>query len=129
VPGAWRPDGELLELTLVAPTLPELYAQLAAAWEQVLPAGPGADEERVPLLVRGTGASELLAGFVDDVLDLAAADGFAIRRLDRLRLGESWLRAAVSGLAPCPPARWSRRAAELRQGTAGWAATIAIAGA
>jgi len=90
--------GERLHLTVEGATLERLLAEAGSAVCELLAAGPaGGRPDRLPVQIRARDPERLLAGFLDDLLQLAHAEDFRATRIERLEVDETGLRAAVPG--------------------------------
>jgi hypothetical protein len=90
-------SGQPLRVERAAASAEEAFALAVAALGELLPPVDGSGRpQRLPVLLAPGSPSELLHGFVADLLLLAQTEGFRPQRLERLQLRDG-LRAAVSG--------------------------------
>jgi SHS2 domain-containing protein len=102
---AWVERGDLRELHVRAPSVEQVFAGAAVALGRALAGEEPGAPDRLPILVEAPDLPALLVEFLDDVVYLAVVERFAARRVERLSIEGTRLRAAVSGqTGPTRPA-------------------------
>jgi SHS2 domain-containing protein len=93
----WVEGEDALELHIEAATQEQLYEEATVAFGELVAGAEHGSSDRLPVLVQATEPTSLIAEFLNDLIYLAVAEGFAAARLERLSLDGNRLRAAVSG--------------------------------
>jgi SHS2 domain-containing protein len=97
-----------------ADSVDELFFQVGAAFAEHIRPPVDGSADRLPILLAGTDLGTLLEHFLEDLAYLAECEGFAARRVERVRFENGEVRAAVSGRTaafasppPIAPAAWN----------------------
>jgi hypothetical protein len=93
----WLGDNQL-ELRLAAPSVESVLIEIAGALGALLAWPQQGEPDRLPILGESDDYSQLLTDFLNDLAYLADIERFACRRVERIELDGTRLRAAVSGV-------------------------------
>jgi hypothetical protein len=85
------------ELHIAAASQGQLFELATGAFADLVAGAADGLPDRMPLLVRATARTSLIAEFLADLLDLVETEQFTATRLERFQVDGDYLRGAVSG--------------------------------